>query len=54
MTNQRFLFALALSLTAGLSSCELAGDIFEAGAWFGVIVVVLIVAVVVWLIRKIF
>ena len=35
-----------------LSSCEAIGDIFKAGMWVGVIVVVLIVALVLWLIGK--
>ena len=35
------------------SSCELIGDIFEAGIWTGVILVVLIVVLVVWLISKV-
>jgi hypothetical protein len=35
-----------------LSSCELVGDIFEAGAYTGIIIVVIIVALVVWIISK--
>lgn len=37
----------------GLTSCDLAGDIFEAGAWTAIIGIVLVIAVIVWLIRKI-
>ena len=40
---------LAISL---LSSCELIGDIFEAGAYTGIIIVVIIVALVIWLFSK--
>ena len=40
---------LAISL---LSSCELVGDIFEAGAWTGIIIVIIIVAVIIWLFSK--
>jgi TRAP-type C4-dicarboxylate transport system permease large subunit len=36
-----------------LSSCEAIGDIFQAGMWVGVFVVVIIVALVLWLIRKV-
>ena len=48
-----FLFLLA-ALTLTLSSCELVGDIFEAGAWTGIIVLVLVVGLVLWLVRKVF
>lgn len=48
-----FLFLLA-ALTLTLSGCELAGDIFEAGAWTGIIAVVLVVGLVLWLVSKLF
>jgi len=34
------------------SSCEAIGDIFKAGIWVGVIVVVAIIALVLWLLGK--
>ncbi|GAA4003065.1 hypothetical protein GCM10022408_13230 [Hymenobacter fastidiosus] len=40
-------------LTFSLSSCELAGDIFKAGAWTAVIGIVLVVLLVGFIIRKI-
>ena len=43
---------LFVLLTVGLSSCSAIGDIFEAGVWSGIIVVVLIVALVGFLINK--
>lgn len=43
-------FALLLSM---LTSCELAGDIFEAGMWVGIIIIVLVVILILWLLRKI-
>lgn len=46
-------FPLLLILLTLLSGCELVGDIFEAGLWVGVIIVVLIIAIVIWLIKKI-
>jgi len=45
---------LALTLLTGLSSCELIGDIFRAGVWVGVILVVGIIALILFIIRKIF
>ncbi len=34
------------------SGCELIGDIFQAGMWVGIILVVLVVGLVMWLVRK--
>lgn len=45
---------LALLVMLGVTGCDLAGDIFEAGAWTALIGVVLVIVVAVWLIRKIF
>jgi len=44
------LFALICSMLTG---CELAGDIFEAGLWIGIIIVVLVIGIILWLLRKI-
>ena len=44
------LFLLAIVTT--LSGCELVGDIFQAGMWVGIIVVVGVIALVLWLIAK--
>lgn len=43
------IYAFAIML---FSSCQAIGDIFKAGMWVGVIVVVIIVALVLWLIGK--
>ena len=45
------LLLVLLSMT--VAGCELAGDIFEAGAWIGAIVVVLIIAIVGVVVAKI-
>jgi hypothetical protein len=47
----RVLLVVLLSMT--FAACELAGDIFEAGAWVGAIAVVLIIAIVGFLIAKV-
>ena len=44
------LVTLLAVVTAG---CELAGDIFQAGLWVGVLLVVLAVGVVFWLVGKV-
>jgi hypothetical protein len=38
--------AAVLLATIPLAGCELVGNIFQAGVWVGVIVVVLIIAIV--------
>lgn len=49
----RKLYSLtAILVITLLSSCELVGDIFKAGAYTGIIVVVIIVALIIWLISK--
>jgi hypothetical protein len=40
---------LAITL---LSSCELIGDIFEAGAYTGIIIVIIIIALIIWIFSK--
>jgi hypothetical protein len=48
------LMLVLLVLTAlTVSGCELAGDIFEAGVWTGLIAVFLVVGIVVFLIAKV-
>jgi protein-S-isoprenylcysteine O-methyltransferase Ste14 len=45
---------LLFVLSVVFSSCELIGDIFQAGLVVGIIVVVVILALIIWLLRKIF
>lgn len=52
MRNNTILTTLFLASAFFLTSCEAIGDIFKAGMWIGVIVVVLIIALVLWLLRK--
>lgn len=47
--NLLFLFMFLMMFT---TSCEIVEGIFQIGFWAGIIVVVLIIAVIVWLIRK--
>ncbi|SFH41108.1 hypothetical protein [Pedobacter insulae] len=47
------LSAIALACTL-FASCDLIEGIFKAGVWTGVIVVVLVIALVIWLISKVF
>ena len=43
---------IALLIATLLSGCELVGDIFAAGAYAGIIVVVVIIAVIIWIISR--
>ncbi|WP_202923732.1 hypothetical protein [Pontibacter fetidus] len=53
MKNIRtYLATLFILMALTLSSCELVGDIFEAGMWTALIVIVLIILLVTWLFRK--
>jgi hypothetical protein len=44
--------SLLLLVMVSLSSCELIGDIFKAGVWVGVLIVVVILALIIFLISK--
>ncbi|WP_169337682.1 hypothetical protein [Segetibacter koreensis] len=52
MRNNLILATIFLAGSTLLTSCQAIADIFKAGMWVGVIVVVLIVALVLWLIGK--
>ena len=43
-----FLFIAALTL----GGCEIAADIFKAGVWVGVVLVVVIVGGIIWMVSK--
>jgi len=52
--KKAFPLALIAFLCTTLSSCELVEGIFKAGVWVGVIVVVVVVALLIWILSKIF
>ncbi|GAB3721638.1 hypothetical protein [Spirosoma lituiforme] len=45
---------VAIFLTLFLTSCAAIGDIFKAGAYTGIIGVVVVLGVVIWLVSKLF
>ncbi len=47
-------FLPLMAVLLSLSSCELVGDIFKAGVWAGVLLVVGIIALVIFLLAKLF
>ncbi|RKO69865.1 hypothetical protein D7322_20100 [Sphingobacterium puteale] len=47
-------FALMSSLLVLVSSCAAIEGIFKAGVWSGILLVVVVVAIVIWIISKLF
>lgn len=47
-----FPLALLLLFTMMLAGCEIIGNIFEAGVWVGVILVLLVIGLVVWIVSR--
>jgi hypothetical protein len=53
MFNAAARLLLVLLLAIATAGCELVGDIFQAGMWVGVIMVVLAIGLVLWLVGKV-
>lgn len=49
--NSSILLA-ALVLITALSGCEVIGDIFKAGMWTMMIIIVLVIVLIFWIVRK--
>jgi hypothetical protein len=45
-----WLYALVLAMT--LSSCEVIGGIFKAGFWTAIIVIVIVIGLILWIVRR--
>lgn len=54
LTNSKKLlgFLVAIVFLTSFTSCEIIGDIFEAGIWTGIILIVLIVAILIYIFSK--
>ncbi|WP_199562679.1 hypothetical protein [Pedobacter chinensis] len=52
--KRAFPLVLIAFLCSTLSSCELVEGIFKAGVWSGIIIVVVVVALLIWILAKIF
>jgi len=46
------LLLIAVFWIIGLSGCEIIGDIFQAGVWVGVLLVLGVLALIVWVISR--
>lgn len=47
-----FTITLALSFLMMLTSCEAVETIFKAGMWWGIILVVLVIGLIIWLFTR--
>ena len=45
-------FVVLLLFTVTLNGCEVIGDIFKAGVWTGVLLVILVIGIIVWLLTR--
>lgn len=52
MKNYSLFGLLALAVAMSLSSCEIVGDIFQAGVWIGILLVVFVVGLILWLVGR--
>ena len=50
--NSSLIFALLTFIIFTATSCQAIADIFKAGVWVGVLLVVLVVGIIFWLIGK--
>ena len=51
-TMRKLYSLIALSALTLLSGCELVGGIFKAGAYTGIFVVIVVIALIIWLLSK--
>jgi hypothetical protein len=49
---KRISLVSALFIITLLSGCQIIGDIFKAGAYTGIIAVIIVIALVIWLFSK--
>ncbi|HET7897743.1 MAG TPA: phosphatidate cytidylyltransferase [Flavisolibacter sp.] len=53
MMKRSYAWMFVLLAAMSLTSCEVVGGIFKAGVWVGIIIVILVVALILWLIRRV-
>ncbi len=54
LTDRLVPLVLVVLLAVASAGCQLVGDIFQAGVVVGVLVVVLVLGVIFWLVRRLF
>jgi len=46
------LLSLFVLIAIAFSSCQAIGDIFKAGMWSGIIIVIVVVALIIWIFSR--
>lgn len=49
MQQNRLISLLLILMVVGFSSCELIGDIFQAGMWTAFIIIAVVIALIIWI-----
>jgi hypothetical protein len=52
MKHSLYLFIFLLLSSLALTGCEAIGEIFKAGVWTGVLLVILVIGIIVWLLSR--
>lgn len=52
VSNRILFLTILFSMVLFITSCQAIGDIFKAGVWVGVIIVVAVIAVIVYLFSR--
>ena len=52
MKHFSYFFVFFFLCAVALTGCEVIGDIFKAGVWTGVLLVILVIGVIVWLLTR--
>ena len=52
MEKSYHLFAALLVGLVSLAGCQMIGDIFKAGVWVGVILVIGVIGIIAWIVAK--
>lgn len=50
--NNSILLSCLFIIIISLNSCVVAGGIFKAGIWIGILMVVLVVGIILWIVGK--
>lgn len=50
--NNGIILAALLFVITAMSSCEVMGDLVEFGVWIGVVIVVAVIALIWWIVKK--
>jgi hypothetical protein len=50
--HSSYQFVLVFFSAVALAGCEAIGDIFKAGVWTGVLLVILVIGIIVWLLTR--